>query len=182
MTIGIDIDDTITDTNELISEIMNKNNLGDVKFDFDAYDSDLIIKYKSIISNNIVNVLTNCKLKDNVKEVIDYLRDKGHKILLITSRSNYYSDKVYDATIEYLKRNNIYYDDLLFGYSNKVDICLEKNVDIMLDDKYELIKNLENTCVCGVLFLGNHNKIFNHTGYKVSSWNEFKLFVDNYKK
>ncbi|MDD6879129.1 MAG: hypothetical protein PUD59_02735 [bacterium] len=179
--IGIDIDDTITNTNDLIKELMIRNNLKEEKLDFDSYDDGKLNKYDKLIRQNICDVLSNCKLRDNSKEVIDYFKNIGCKIILITARSNHYSDNVYDITVNYLKNNNIYYDELLFGYSDKVDICVEKGIDIMLDDNYTLISKLNNTNVKGVLFETSYNKIYNYNGDSVDSWLEFKKFVDNFK-
>ena len=115
MRIGIDIDDTITETSDLISCVLTKNNLLDKSNDFDSYSKIELDGFEDLIRSNIDDVLTNCPIKKNAKEVINYLKEKGNEIYLITSRSNHYSSNVYDITVSYLKRHGIEYDELLFG-------------------------------------------------------------------
>lgn len=176
MRVGIDIDDTITETSDLISCVLTKNNLLDKSNDFDSYSKIELDSFEDLIRSNIDEVLTNCPIKKNAKEVINYLKEKGNEIYLITSRSNHYSSNVYDITVSYLKRHGIEYDELLFGYEEKRDICLEKNIDIMLDDSKRIIESLKDTKVAGIMFDASYNK--DYDGKRVSNWLEFKDYID----
>ena len=63
------------------------------------------------------------------------LRNEGNIIYIISGRDNgEYSDP-YKMTINWLKKYDIEYDELIltneYNHQEKADICLEKNIDIM---------------------------------------------------
>ena len=179
MRIGIDIDDTITETSGLIQQVLVENNLLDKSSDFDYYSKDELVDFDRLIRENIEEVLTNCPIKKNAKEVINYLKSKGNKIYIITARSNYYSKNVYQITIDYLKKHEIEYDELLFGYEEKKDICLEKKLDVMFDDSKRIIGSLKDTKVEEILFDASYNK--DYDGKRVNNWLEVKDYIDSWE-
>ena len=178
MKIGIDIDDTICDTSDLINQIIIDNNLN-VSNDFDSHSDSFLLTYEDLIRKNIDNVMENSPIKKNVKEVIDYLKSIGCEVQIITARSNYYSNNLYDITINYLKKHGIIYDKLVFDCSEKEKYCIENDIDIMLDDNKRLMAKLSKTNTKGVLFNTSYNK--DYEGDKVSSLIEFREFVDKWR-
>jgi len=176
MRIGIDIDNTITDTSVLINELLMERKDIKLDADFDNYNENQLSNYENLIRDNIDFVMENCPLRNNVKEVIDYLKNKGHEIYIITARDNHYSPNIYKITLDYLNKHGIIYDEFLFGYHNKKDICIEKKIDIMLDDNIEVITSLKNTKVNGILYSSGYND--DYEGLKVNSWLEFKKYVE----
>lgn len=168
MTIGIDIDDTITNTSLLVQEVMKNNNIVDYKGDYNNLTDEEMLKYKDIFINNIDQVLTNCSLKENVSSVLKKLHDNGNKIILITSRDNYFSPNVYNITIDYLEKNNIIYDELFFECNDKAKVCFDKKVDIMIDDNIKLYNKLVNSKTKPILFETDYNKEFDCL--KINNW------------
>ena len=53
MRIGIDIDNTITDTSECIKEMIIKNNIKGLSYDFDNYTEKELKTYDNLIRENI---------------------------------------------------------------------------------------------------------------------------------
>lgn len=176
MRIGIDIDDTITETSELVKYVLAKNNLLDKGSDFDSFSKTELNDFEDLIRSNIEEVFNTCSIKENAREVINYLKEKGNQIYIITARSNYYSSNIYQITVNYLKKQGIEYDELLFGYEDKKDICVEKNIDIMLDDSKRIINSLKDTAVDAIIFDASYNK--DYQGKRVNNWLEFKYYID----
>lgn len=72
-------------------------------------------------------------------EVIKKLHDEGHEIYIMTARAclddkNCTVEKRKETTIEWLLKNNIIYDKIIFTAEDKLDSCLEHHIDIMIDD------------------------------------------------
>lgn len=174
MRIGIDIDNTITDTSKCIKDMIEENNVKGLSYDFDNYTEEELKTYDKLIRENIEDVMKKCKLNENAKEVINELY-QNNEIYLITARTNFYSDNLKDITINYLKENNIMYHELLFGYEDKRDICLEKKLDIMLDDNIKVIESIKDTNIRGVLYQTKYNQ--EYVGEKVNNWLEFKNLI-----
>ena len=179
MRIGIDIDDTITETASLIDDVLMENRLYDLDNDFDSYGYEELKSYSDIISENIYKVLKNCPIKNNAVEVIKHIKDLGHEIYIITARNNLYSKNVIDITISFLKEHGIIYDKIIFDCDEKKSVCLDNKIDIMLDDKASLIENLENTKTVGILFTAPFNK--DSKCRRVNNWLEFKSIIDNWR-
>ena len=178
MKIGIDIDDTICDTSDLINQVIMENNLN-LDNDFDSYSSSFLFNYEDLIRKNIDNILLSSPIKKDVREVISSFKQSGYEVYIITARSNYYSDNIYNITIDYLKKHGIIYDKLIFNCNEKDIFCVSNNIDIMLDDNKHLMDKLKNTNTKGILFNTFYNK--NYDGDKVSSWIEFKEIVENWR-
>lgn len=175
MRIGIDIDNTITNTSDYIKELLVKNNLSNVSSDFDNYTKEELIKYDKLIRDNIEDIMSNCRLNEGAREVIEKLYQK-HKIYLITARTNYFSDNLYQITLDYLKKNGILYHELLFGYVEKKEICIEKQIDIMLDDNVGIMNSLKDTDIRNILFRTEYNETYE--GEFVTNWIEFENIIN----
>ena len=67
------------------------------------------------------------------------------------------------------------YHELLFGYEDKRDICLEKKLDIMLDDNIKVMESIKDTNIRGILYQTEYNK--EYIGEKVNNWVEFKNLI-----
>lgn len=152
MRIGIDIDNVISNFNEKLldeylkhdkelrnSGIINSNAY--IRKMFDWTDEEEKIFYY----NNIERIAKDLDVVQGAKEYIDKLKQDGHTIYIITGRDNgEYSDS-YNMTKEWLKKFDIFYNELIFtnayNKQSKADICVKKNIDIMIDDSISMCKN-----------------------------------------
>lgn len=80
-------------------------------------------------------------------EVTKKLSDDGNKIYIITARClsnlNTYEGKLMRNTvINWLKENNIYYDEVIFTDEDKRKVCTHYNIDIMIEDAPKNIMEL----------------------------------------
>lgn len=154
MNIGIDIDDTITDTYGCIFPYAQKftteelgKNIEDVDRNFTThmYFSDFHNwtkdEEKSFLDKYYETIITKVQPKLFAVETINKLKEEGHKIFLITAR--FPSDKfdIKELTLRWLKENNINYDELIVNVEDKVKTAKDKHIDLFVDDS---IRNCEN--------------------------------------
>lgn len=179
MTIGIDIDDTMTNTSEsyikyakryfnstdivLINNILHGTNITSEMMDF--YD-----KY-------LLEILSKVSLKENVKEVIDELREKGHKIILISARGKVRAGQI-KVTRDYLKKFNIKVDKIIFKSIDKLNACIENNIDLIIDDSVKVLEDLKNNGIGVLLFSSISNKTFKTDIKRVNNWIELEEYID----
>ena len=133
MRIGIDLDDTICDTTEIVhekleeySETLNINPLDIMN------DEELKINFFNIY---LEDIYSNVRIKSGAGEVIRKLHNLGNTIIFITARSNGLHDVV-SITKKWLEDNDIIYDMLVtscYG-ETKASACKEQSVDLMIDD------------------------------------------------
>ena len=147
MRIGIDIDDTISNTYEYFFPYAQNYTINDLGKSIGNIDKEAI-KRKYITSFHNWNqeeekkffdkyyekLLNNVKPKLYAKETIKKLRKDGNEIYIITAR--FLSDKfsVEELTKKWLKDNNIEYDNLIINAKDKVQFVKENNIEAFIDD------------------------------------------------
>lgn len=86
-------------------------------------------------------------MTDNAAEVVNKLRKEGHKVIIITSRVHTtetgITGKLFRWMLKHwLKKNQLTYDDIIFCEEkgsgvDKLRVCRENNIDVMVDDSPE---------------------------------------------
>ena len=144
MNIGIDIDNVLSDFDEVLLNDYKKHdkelrNNGIVNNDvyirkmFDWSEDEETLYYKE-------NIERLASLFEPIKDCSKYnkkLRENGHCIYIISGRDNgEYSDP-YNMTIKWLKKYDIEYDKLIltnaYNHQEKADICIKNSVDNMIE-------------------------------------------------
>lgn len=151
MNIGIDIDNTITNTAPILKKYCKEYNDTVVKrglemhetgaASFDLYDwtqeenMDFCVKY-------LEEVVLQAEVKENAKEVIQKLKNEGHQINIISSRAFPMFKTPYETTEKFLKEKGIVYDKLLVGKIEKRSSCVENQLDILIEDEVKYINEM----------------------------------------
>ena len=192
MNIGIDIDNVLSNFNEVLLNDYTKHdkelrNNGIVNNDvyirkmFDWSEDEEALYYKE-------NIERLASLFEPIKDCSKYikkLRENGHCIYIISGRDNgEYSDP-YNMTIKWLKKYDIEYDKLIltnaYNHQEKADICIKNNVDIMIDDSINVCLKCSESGIKSLLFNTEYNK--NEISFtRVNNWEEIFNYINNYKK
>ena len=192
MNIGIDIDNVLSDFNEVLlndyknhdKELRNNgivNNDVYIRNMFDWSEEEEALYYKE-------NIERLASLFEPIKDCSKYikkLRENGHCIYIISGRDNgEYSDP-YNMTIKWLKKYDIEYDKLIltnaYNHQEKADICIKNNVDIMIDDSINVCLKCSESGIKSLLFNTEYNK--NEISFtRVNNWEEIFNYINNYKK
>lgn len=153
MKIGIDIDGVLTDEHGYIinngTKFFKQNNIPFI-IKNDVYDSKEIFgvsqeQYDNFWKENIIEYSKNITIRPFASEIVNKLKEKND-IYIITSRpfttyNNEYNEKIKILIKKWLHENNIKYDYIIFS-KNKADICKEKNIDIMIEDRPENVLSI----------------------------------------
>lgn len=184
MRIGIDIDDTIMDTSDIIIEYANKYNE-----DFPGNEEIInnleniargVLKtenVRSFFDTYAEQILSKPKIKDNIGKVIENLISKGNKIIFITARGEKIFKNIEKLTKNYLQQNNIRYHKIIFDSYNKVYDCIENKIDIMIDDSENTCEKLLTTEVKPILFNSVCNKGKEVGCTRVNNWLELETVL-----
>ncbi len=150
MKIGIDIDDTIADSYEVIfayAQDYTINQLGK-----SAKVQEITAKHHSYV--NAMHQWTETEEKhfwdtyygeiiQKIKpftlavETIQKLKKEGHEIIIVTARWPEEKWDVEKITLEWLKENKIEYNEIVLNANNKAKIALEQKLDILIDDSFQ---------------------------------------------
>lgn len=179
MRIGVDIDDTICRTTEIVHEKLEEysDHLGINPLDI-MNDEELKANFFAIYAQEIYR---NAEIKRNVADVLKRLRSKGNEIYLITSRERKFAtsdNNVFQITEEWLKEHGIEADAIIssaYG-ETRAEVCKEYNIDLMIDDNpynYKKIVSIGKKC----LLFDDREKYTLKQDY-VSNWLDIEKYIE----
>jgi uncharacterized HAD superfamily protein len=189
MRIGIDVDDTITNSYDLILDLIGKvYNKDTDKLKAEGVNYSDIMKdhvnfpnYNKFMSDNFDKVMPNVTLKENAKEIINKLHDDGHKIIIITARDDEEYSNPYMATYLYLVKHDIMFDKIFINIKDKGSLCKKENIDIFIDDSITNCKSAINNGINTLLFDSTFNRK-NNDIKRVLNWNDVYKIINENKK
>ena len=146
MRIGIDIDNTITNTRETILAFLQRYALArslPYSFDPSKYTLEEAIPWEPkdldrFIEQHLADVYREVAPKSHAVETIRNLHCHDY-IALITSR-NRRNGNIREITMEWLARNQVEYDQLIMNdtvnmhHFSKLAACLENGIQVMIED------------------------------------------------
>jgi len=144
---AIDIDDTLANSSEHFIDIYNALfNVNDKKYLTRNEIKDAIpalhyedIKHYFRESGEKINI----PVKPGAKELCDFLKRIGYKIVLISARPYERYARIYSDTLEWLKKNEIQYDALYFERDKHLTILkLLPNIRFMIEDNFKYAEHI----------------------------------------
>ena len=171
MNIGIDIDDTMSYTfekvfpiaKEYVKRLFGKEIENEDYTQVDSYnyiETVLGLDGKDIENfwrENLVNLFKTVEPKENVSQVINKLKDEGHKIIIITARWNEEYCNSENLSKEWLKKHNIPYDKIYIGAESKKEIAVQEKLDLFIDDSIKNCREITNENIKCLLFASKVN-------------------------
>lgn len=191
--IGIDIDNVISNFDEvLLKEFLKHDtelrNIGIINeeayitkgmFDWSKEELD------SFYYANIERIAKSLKTIDKAQEYIRKLKEEGYGIYIISGRDNGEYSDAYQMTVDWLENEKIEYDKLILTNSKnsleKAKICLENDINIMIDDSVRILTEAYNRGIISLLMDTPYNKIESSLK-RVHNWKEIYEFVKDFHK
>ena len=183
MRIGIDIDDTITNTWEDFMPILSETYhipIDEIKYGpayYDAVKELVTLEEYLAMSKESEHILFKVKLKPDVIDVLNRLKQDGHNLIFITARGAEYSDP-YERTKEYLDNHNVPYDKIIVRAFQKGQVCQEEKIDLFIDDNIINCQNVKQVGIDVLLMealFNKKDKEFTH----VENWNQVYEYIKN---
>ena len=195
MKIGIDIDGVLTDIEKWQLDYGSK-------FYYENYNKE-IINPKGYETNEIFNSDIECddlfwdkyfkeysinvKARKFASEVISKLKQDGYEIYIITARSSFLShstnvmskEENEQIVKEWLKKNNIYYDNLIFSPEDKLEICIDNEINMMIEDKTDNINKISDKIPVICFNAGYNEECKGENIYRVYTWYDIYNTIKN---
>ena len=158
MVIGLDIDDTITDTfgvmfgyaQKYTIEQLHKSGKIDYLSDFPNHNYIQTMHHWTEQEADEFFKIYYKRICDETEpfpfavETINQLKEEGHKIVLITARWDFEDTNVRELTEEWVKKQGIKYDHLVVNAGTKLEAAIENKVDVFIDDSFENCKSVSS--------------------------------------
>ena len=195
MNIGIDIDGVLTNDDDYILDFTSKYCY---EHDLKGFDNANLYEYRKLNwdENTIndyrkeyfLNYIKNEPARKFASEVIKKLRDEENKIFIISARyktaeyGKINNENVRECTLDWLRKNKIEYDKIIFTKPPKVNEILENKVDIMIEDSPTTINELVK--VVKVLYYDTrYNRSIEHENItRVYSWYDIYMKINEMKE
>lgn len=195
MRIGIDIDGVLTDIEQWQLDYGSK-------VVFEQYHKEIInsdgynIKEIFNVERNLDDdfwreYLFEYSIKEPARkfsdEITKKLKEDGNEIYIITARfltdkEDENGRKMRDIVINWLKKYNIDYDKIIFSPEEKLDICLDNNIDLMIEDKVDNINTISEK-IPVICFDARYNKECKGKNiYRCYSWYDIYAKIQNINK
>ena len=168
VTIPLDPDISVMDNGKKYFEKYNKQIL-----DNEGYETTDIFKVDSKLDDEFwekyfIEYSINVDVRKFASEVIKKLKNDGNEIYIITARGSFLShsanvmffEENKNIVLEWLRKNEIEYDKIIFSPEDKLNICLENNINIMIEDKPANINKI-STKIPVICFHAGYNKSCN---------------------
>ncbi len=192
MNIGIDIDGVILDSEKTIrtkAELYNTINLNNRPIK-DANELRIQEKYNwtqneftEFVHKYFVECSENSNFMPYVKEVTDLLRKEGHKLIIITARGKYLKE-MRTIVEEKFENEGLKFDKYYWAQEEKADICVNENIDVMIEDYYTNCIKIANKNIKTLYFRDAGIKEIkdNSNITEVHNWGEIYKYIFNMTK
>ncbi len=191
MKIGIDLDGVVIDSETTFRtyeeifdiDILKGNNLINKKEPkFQARYNWTNEQEKEFIEKYFMTVSKESNLMSGFVGIYNLLKEQGHQFVVITARGGFIKEMKDDA-IRLLEENNIKFDKYYWNVEDKLEICKNEKVDIMIDDDWKIIKRLADNEVKTLYFRDTNLMKLEENEYikEVNNWGEIYRYIKNKK-
>ena len=195
MRIGIDIDGVLTDIEQWQIDFgskyyYEKYNIGIKNHKgyetFEIFETDRKID-DEFWEKYFIDYSMNVEIRKFANEVIKKLKEDGHEIYIITARGSFLSHSAEVMSYEenkkivlnWLEKNNIVYDKIIFSPEDKLDICVENGIDLMIEDKVENINKISSK-IPVICFNAGYNELCNGKNIiRCYSWYDIYMKIND---
>ena len=192
MKIGIDLDGVVIDSETTFRtyeeifdiDVLKGNHLinkEEPKFQArynwtNEQEKEFIEKYFLIVSKE-------SNLMSGFIGIYNLLKEQGHEFVVITARGGFVKEMKDDA-IRLLEEKNIKLDKYYWNVDDKLEICKNEKVDIMIDDDWKIIKRLADNEVKTLYFRDTNLMKLEENKYikEVNNWGEIYRYIKEMKK
>lgn len=177
MNIAIDIDDTLTESFDyflpFVAEYFGVD--AGVLRDKNISYSNLPEEWKkdeiNFCKTYFDHVVADTPFKPDAAWGIAKLRERGHKIIIITGRTDAFYTDPYKTTAEELRNGGIIYDKLICTLA-KAGSCTEENISLLIDDLPTNCTSVVNRGIPAIVFTSKANRNENTELLRVANWTE----------
>ena len=172
MRIGIDLDDTMCRTTEIVHYLLEEEAKKNGEDPLDIMNNEL--KKEEFFKKYYEEIYEKAEIKRSVADVIRRLHNKGNEIYIITARDEKYNP----ITRKWLEENKVLFDEIIASVygDRKAEACKEYKIDLMIDDDPYNYQRLKNMNIKSILF-DDRGRYELKEGY-ATTWKEIEDYIE----
>lgn len=165
MRIGINLDNTICKTDEEILKY-EKPYLRKRRILHEDLWNDSLYRIR-FLEKNLRDIYKTATLKPGIKSALKYLKQKN-EVFIVTSRDDFFVEEIQNDTIKYLIRESIVVDGIFFNIKDKLKLCKEEKIDVLIDDDVTILKKIRTKKIRCILY--DDKERFKEIEDRITSW------------
>ncbi len=187
MKIGIDVDGVILDYERVLKTygelydfielkkrgVINRNELH-VQNRYDWTEQEKM----NFVNKYFLKLSKQTSLIPGAKDVVNMLQKEGYELIVISARGGMV-EEMKDVAMEKFEEEGIIFNKYYWKQNDKLEVALKENIDIMIDDSYDVCKKLSENGVKTIYFRDKEMKKLEQNEYlkEVSNWGEIYRFI-----
>lgn len=119
----------------------------------------------------LIELTKESYIKPGAKEILDLLKKEGNELIVISARGINYLEMI-TLVEEKIKENNILFDKFYWKAADKLEICKNEKIDIMIDDNPDTCEKLSQNNIKTLYFRNIYGKVLTENSYlrEVYDW------------
>ena len=117
-------------------------------------------------------------LMPGAKTIISMLKKEGNELIIISARGGMI-EEMKDVALEKFEEENLSFDKYYWKQDNKLEVAKRENIDVMIDDSYDVCKKLSANGIRTIYFRDKEMKLLEQNEYlkEVSNWGEIYRYI-----
>ena len=182
MKIGIDIDGVVIDFeerfrysaamfdyNERKGELSKVNNSSWIEEKYGWNEE----QYERFAEKYLVQLTSESCLRPGAEEILKLLKKEGHELIVISARGTEF-DEMITLVEDKINKHNIKFDKYYWKIPNKLKICCDEKIDIMIDDNPNTCEKLARNNIKTFYFRNIYGRELEENSYlnEVHDWGD----------
>lgn len=192
MKIGIDIDGVILDYERMLKTYGDLYDFIELKKDGIVHRNEHYLRDRyqwteeermNFIQQYFLPLSKKTPLIPGAKDVIEMLQKEGEELIVISARGGTV-EEMKEVALERFEEENLHFDRYYWKQNDKLEIAQKEQIDVMIDDSFEVCKNLSEHKIKTIYFRDKEMKKLEQNQYlkEVSNWGEIYRYIKELEK
>ena len=187
MKIGIDIDGVILDYERILKTYGDLYDFIELKKDGIVNRNEHYLRNRynwteeermDFVNRYFLELSKITPLVPGAKTIINMLKKEGNELIIISARGGMI-EEMKDVALEKFEEENLTFNKYYWKQEDKLEVAKRENIDVMIDDSYDVCKKLSSNGIRTIYFRDKEMKLLEQNEYlkEVSNWGEIYRYI-----
>ena len=187
MKIGIDIDGVILDYERVLKTYGDLYDFIELKKNGIIHRNEHYLRNRynwteeermNFVNKYFLKLSKKTQLIPGAKDVIDMLHKENNELIVISARGGMV-EEMKDVAIDKFNEEGLSFDKYYWKQDDKLEVAQQENIDLMIDDSYDVCKKLSENRIKTIYFRDKEMKKLEQNEYvkEVSNWGEIYRYI-----
>lgn len=189
MKIGIDIDGVILDYERILKTYGDLYDFIELKKDGIVNRNEHYLRNRynwteeermDFVNRYFLELSKITPLVPGAKTIINMLKKEGNELIIISARGGMI-EEMKDVALEKFEEENLTFNKYYWKQEDKLEVAKRENIDVMIDDSYDVCKKLSSNGIRTIYFRDKEMKLLEQNEHlkEVSNWGEIYRYIKN---